>query len=409
MENTRERAIQAVQNILQENPWVREDDGEYQYEIFPGSYDETILGNGTLKNIAENEDPKLAFSDCLYEMAEEYKYSYGIPFLMDELESEFHRKGLQDVYAENENDIRQFITENVHYYYDEKQFNQNLNVTIQLDTGDLNYDFTKCNILNYYSHYEDGGIPEESPILWLCRQMEEEDGLRKVVEYYHDDRNDIPHPEVSPFIESVEAELLNGASHMLQLTFLFQMGLQDYLSLKDAISKEKDLNCSYHLFERSGNGAVTVSRRTTCGLMDFWSGGGSLFEINLPKDLEIPIRTIQDAAIDDINSRYGVQEVYGFTGKPWRSGEILNIRPHTDHELRCELPAGAPVAHTAGRAEKVLPIAKKASKTGMVKVYDLTDGNREFATFINGREYTYGYNPSAARRAEEKARKKKSI
>ena len=97
---------------------------------------------------------------------------------------------------------------------------------------------------------------------------------------------------------------------MLQLTFLFQMGLQDYLSLKDAISKEKDLNCSYHLFERTGNGAVTVSRRTTCGLMDFWSGGGSLFEINLPKDLEIPIRTIQDAAIDDINSRYGVQEVY---------------------------------------------------------------------------------------------------
>ena len=67
------------------------------------------------------------------------------------------------------------------------------------------------------------------------------------------------------------------------------------------------------------------------------------------------------------------------------------------------------MAHTAGRAEKVLPVAKKASKNGMVKVYDLTDGNREFATFINGREYTYGYNPSAARRAEEEAGKKKSI
>lgn len=406
MEETMDRALETVKTILQENNWVKDEGGEFTYEVFPGSYDDTILGRDTLKKIMESDDPKAEFSDYLYEMADEYKYSYGIPFLMAEIQEGFQRKGMPEEFEENEDEIKQFLVDNVYFYYDEKDFNQDLNVTIDLDTGDLNYDFTKCNILNYYSRFENGEIPEESPVLWLCRQMGEEDGLQEIVSYYQAVRKDIPRPEVSPFIQSVEDELLNGGSHMLQMIFLLRLRLQDYLTLKDAVTKEKPLDMSYNVSDRTGNGSVTISRKTTCGLMDYFGGGGSLLGIELPKDLEIPISLINDCSIDEVGRKYGVQDVYDLTGEPWKSGEILNIRPHTDHTLYFDALDGS---MKEGRAEDIIPKAKELSKNGIIKVYDKTDGNKEHSTFVNGREYTYEYDPAAGRRAEEKHRKTKSL
>ena len=326
---------------------------------------------------------------------------------MDEIKEEYRKLGLEDSFEETEDEIRDFLLEYVTFYYDEANFTQPLNVTLLMDTGDLNYDFTLCNLLNYYSRFEEGEIQEESPVLWLCREMGEEEGLRKILSYYHDERDDAPRPEVSPFIESVERELINGASHMLQLTFLFQLNLPEYISLKEAIAAEKDLDKSYDIAGRSGNGAVTISQKTTCGLMDFWNGGGSLFEIDLPKDLEIPIRMIQDVTIDELNSRWGVQKVYGFLGEPWKRGEILNIRTHTDHDLRIEDPSAPGKAVCYGKAEKVLPLAKEISEKGKgsIKVFDVTDG-KDFSIFDNGREYSYGFNEAAAKRIEKKGKKK---
>ena len=406
MDNSRNNAIELTESMLRENAFIKEDGGEYLYEIIISSYDETILGKDSLKNIMDSDNPAAKFSEQLLEMADDYKYDYGISFLMDELEQEFARRNLHDVFEESEDEIRDYIRDNVSFYYDEKEFNQDLNITIQIDTGDLNYDFTKCNILNFYGSGTTD-IPETSPILWLCREMGEDRDLERIVEYYKDDSEDLPRPEVSPFIKSVENELINGASHMLQLTFLLRMGLQDYLVLADAIAREREYNQSYIATQRHGNGSVTISKNTTCGLMDFWGGGGSLFEIELPKDLEIPIRLIHKAAIDDVTKRYGVEEVYGFTAEPWKKGEILNIRPHTNHELYFCIPSGQEKVKQTGTAEMVLPMAKYYSQDSVIKVLDITEGYREFDTFINGREYTYSYDPHAAKFAEEREQKKK--
>lgn len=408
MDKTHDNIMENVKEILRESNWVKEEAGEFNYEIFPGSYDETILGKDVLKSIMESTDPRETFSESLMEMADDYKYDYGINFLMDEIKEEYRKMGLEDSFEETEDEIRDFLLENVTFYYDEANFTQPLNVTLMMDTGDLNYDFTLCNLLNYYSRFEEGEIQEESPVLWLCREMGEEEGLRKILSYYHDERDDTPRPEVSPFIESVERELINGASHMLQLTFLFQLDLPEYISLKEAIAAEKYHDKSYDIAGRSGNGAVTISKKTTCGLMDFWNGGGSLFEIELPKDLEIPIRMIHDVTIDELNSRWGVQKVYGFLGEPWKRGEILNIRPHTDHELRIEAPELPEIPEIKGKAEEVLPRAKELSiKLKVpVKVYDTSAGGKDFSIFDNGREYNYGFDETAAKRIEEKGKKK---
>ena len=55
------------------------------------------------------------------------------------------------------------------------------------------------------------------------------------------------------------------------------------------------------------------------GLFDVWSGGGSLLEIELDKDVVLPIKCIWHAEIETGKSEYGysVDSVYGLVGSAW--------------------------------------------------------------------------------------------
>ena len=299
-----------LKEIIKETQYPNNDGGIEMYL----DYRDT-LSNETLYKIMTADNPKEYFvewlSDC--EMDDSLYYE-------DELEKEIAKK-LSDeekiFCLQNRDELNDWFQENYYFYYDAEHYNETVKVNIMLDTGNCNYDFTRDNILNYCNYYSNGGKDlKDSSILWLARQQKKAGDLRKAIkkvlngeDVYFDDK----------FIESTIEELENLPSHMATLTFLVNMKLFDYFDLRDAMAAEEKINDSYYLEERKGKGTITISKDTMCGLFDVWSGGGSLLEIELDKDVVLPIKCIWRAEIETGKSEYGysVNSVYGLVESAW--------------------------------------------------------------------------------------------
>ena len=313
MENniTIENLKEHIKEIIETNELPNEDGGIEMYL----DYRDT-LSNSTLYDIMTADNPREYFyewlSDCEIE---------GRCYYEDELSKEI-RKELSDeeieLFEENEDELRDWFNENWYFYYDSDHYNETVKVNIMLDTGNLNYDCTCDNILNYCG---DGEIDKNSSILWLARQQMKVIPLRKAVK--ESLRNDIVPNDYGKFITSCIEELENLPSHIATLTFLVHMKLFDYFELREAMESEKKLNDSYIFEERKGKGNLTLSKDTMCGLFDVWSGGGSLLEIKLEHNVVLPIKCIWKAEIETGKSQYGysVDSVYGLVGSAW-DGEV---------------------------------------------------------------------------------------
>ncbi len=112
------------------------------------------------------------------------------------------------------------------------------------------------------------------------------------------------------FLESVIRESENTSSHMNALAALVSMPLRDAIKLTEVFQAEADLNDSYYPEERKGLSSITLSKNSVLGLYDPWNGAGGIFEIELSKPLEIPVRLIHDANVDG-NLGYGILGIYG--------------------------------------------------------------------------------------------------
>jgi hypothetical protein len=67
---------------------------------------------------------------------------------------------------------------------------------------------------------------------------------------------------------------------------------------------------------RKGRGWILLDKSTTAGLYDPWSGGGSILEIRLDRDVRLPIRCIETAKQDGCRG-YSIREVYGCNSCLW--------------------------------------------------------------------------------------------
>lgn len=112
------------------------------------------------------------------------------------------------------------------------------------------------------------------------------------------------------FINSVLNEVYNTYG-MAALTFLVKMPLVQAIDLKEVINAEKELNDSYYYEERKGTSSIVIDKDVECGLMDSWNGKGSIFEIKLFKDIEIPVKALYDVVPDRHNGCYGFMAIYG--------------------------------------------------------------------------------------------------
>lgn len=125
------------------------------------------------------------------------------------------------------------------------------------------------------------------------------------------------------FLETVIQESENVTSHMNTLTVLVKMSLQEAMHLAQVINGEAHLNKSFIPEERTSQSSVLLSKDAVVGLYDPWYGSGSLFEIELVKPLEIPVKLIHDANIDG-NLGYSINNIYG--GLEYRES-LEEIRP----------------------------------------------------------------------------------
>ena len=315
----KERIKEIVENNFRPN-----DDGGI--EIYCHYDDE--LSDRTIKKIMQSDNPRQTFSETLWEFDDSYEWSN----LFDTVKREL-KDNDEELYLNNQTEMSDFIYETYSFYYPEEHFNKSVKVNIMLDTGNLNYDFTCDNVLNWDGQHSGGEFDNNSSMLWLAKQQGKATLLRKCCKEsmrkwkLGEQRYKETTECTDKFVISAMQELANLTSHMGVMTFLVEMELFDLFKLKEAIALEEELNNSYELEKRKGTGYIVLDKSTMCGLFNTWSGGGSVLEIDCEKDIKIPIRCIWDAVVDGTKIYgYDVDEVYGLMGSAWQD-TLKEIHP----------------------------------------------------------------------------------
>lgn len=136
------------------------------------------------------------------------------------------------------------------------------------------------------------------------------------------------------FIDSVRRELVNWPDNSTVI-FLVKMPLETAIRLQEVIEGEASLNRSYDYNERTGRSSIVVGKDVRCGLMNADIGGGSVFEINLVKDAEIPIKAIYRAVPDCELGSYGFMSIYGMNDEPYEKElkAINEVEPEKVEDL----------------------------------------------------------------------------
>lgn len=262
------------------NSTLRKVDDHYEYDI-DASYDDRFSDEAVIKAL-NSANPRDYLTDELFDSFVDYEFN---------------------IKSELTNDLEKFLKEkNVEYDFDEllelfddkvsinlpydDYFNVKYKCRIVVDTGDANYDFA----LNPCYNYDGEEIDSKASIIWLAKQQgyTEEDVKRALTT---DDVNSL-----DEFLKSVLDEVLNTTTSLNSIVFLCTATLNQLID-----QKENKL-------------PITVSKNATCGLVDLWSGGGSVLGINLQKPVTIPGEYVYEFVPDVNTSMYSVDSIYGLTG-----------------------------------------------------------------------------------------------
>lgn len=288
-------------------------DGQLIYEMDVDYRDE--MDPKTACEILESDDPMQTFEEMLDEGFRETQWTYEDELfdkIVEHLVSAF--EPFPDELTADDNVIRECMNDYIYFDVPRNHFlDQKFCVNIMMDTGDGNYDYVLNSV--YPCWYGDSKEfhNDKAAIVWLAKQQ----GYNKRQFRSAMNKGDMSKPH--GFLESMRVELANLPSHMSTLTFLVEMKLRDLIELNRLI-RLQDRNG--HFFDATKNpycGYIVLGKETETGLFNPWDGGGSIFEIELEKDVRIPIRFIR-SALPDVkrNHEYSVGDVYGMCRSAWR-------------------------------------------------------------------------------------------
>lgn len=313
--------LKAVDEIMTGQLGWTKDHSVWQTDLY-ASYDE-MLSDRDLKDIFSCSDPYGRFFELMDEWYgwEEYECRDNLYSKLRQKLSE--RKGAFAADSEGAflnqdvEEMFQRIVEDgtfaVNYPY-RHYLDQKIKVNIMIDTGDANKDFTDNTV---YPHWgcAPGRISPKASIVWLSRtQGYRKKKLEKSLFSYKDALNK------QGFLPTLGQELVNMPSQISILTFLVEMTLEQALDLALTM---RGVQC----LKTAGNSTLKISKDTVCGLFDPSDGGGSLFEIELRKDLYIPVKYIWTAKPDGCVGQYSIKECYGMCGSAWRDSLLeINIK-----------------------------------------------------------------------------------
>lgn len=299
----------------------------YFGEIY-ADYRDTI-DPGTVQEILSQGNPKDTFYDKILEWYGDIDFDYRIEVESDVIE--YIEEHYPDFFEEIDEDlIKEYVQENVYFEYPyEHYLQQEFCIDIMVDTGDLNYDYILNCIYPHYNAIDMEDVDDNASLIWLAQQQGyTKEAFLKAME---DGHSDYTNRKLS-FLESAYNELLNSSSHMNCLNFLVKLSLEDILSLKEKINENKKQlkeGCGKYGYlypeNRIGEDTITIDKSVECGLFDTWSGGGSLLEIQLEKDVILPLKFIDDIVIDGqrTTSRgYSISDVYGVNSSLWKENVV---------------------------------------------------------------------------------------
>lgn len=308
--------IEKLRNVIEGETYVdKKEGGEYGYEVYIDTrYD--VFGDDMLRKISKDgvEAGTNQFDylnenfACDWEMEEKENRA-------DEIIEKFKEKYSKE-YADYEDEIFEWVQEHVYGYINPDVLNQDIDVSITLDIGDGNYDFSCNNLFNEWDNYS-YELNLLSPVVWLAKQQKKLMELKKAIKDLKHNRYDAKN--YSKFTQSCIQEFNNQFHCMSCMTFLVRMGLNDYIKLQGMIRRQKESNkenkAEYDYDKRKDNGEyIVIDKNVECGLFNPWLGGGSVLEIDCEKDIKIPTKAIWKAWIEvhgGCDSGYTVDEVYG--------------------------------------------------------------------------------------------------
>lgn len=281
----------------------------WEGEIYADYYDE--LSGELIKKILQDDNPMDKFYELLSEIYTESEWDY-----QDELAKEMGDKWDEKTpWDEVEDDVRTFIQERVFYDYPADHYlNTTVEVDIMVDTGDGNYDFTLNSVYPHYDGHYGDTIDNHASILWLAKQL----GYTKTQVNKALRDNEFCD---SDFLRLLRQEVINCTTHMNAITFFAKMTLRDCIELNERLNHvfDKDeKNTCYYPWKSRNREFVVISKGTPCGLYDPWNGAGSVLELNIEKDIKLPLRYI-DSAMPDGCRGYSVSKIYGMCMSFWRN------------------------------------------------------------------------------------------
>lgn len=313
--------------------YCRQSDGLYHMEIYADYRDE--MSNKEISTMCTSEDPWLFLWEQLEEWYSETQYMYRQDLekeIRDILESS--DGPYPNGFDQNEEELfEDAICELVCWDYPADHFlRQECCINIMLDTGDGNTDYSLNSPFPcWYGRYKDR-LDERSSLLWLARQQ----GYTKTQLWRALRKGDVSNPK--GFLESCRQELANLPSHMATLVFLAKVELRDLIELNRCI-RLQDRNG--HFYDNRKNpycGYIVLDKGTMTGLYDPWSGAGSVLELQLEKDVRVPIRFIR-SALPDGKDGYSIASVYGMCISAWSNSALKKIHAPNNIE-QLETKAG---------------------------------------------------------------------
>ena len=313
-------------------------ENEYSYCYKKGMYtDEYIIGidsdyrdrieDDIITEILETKDPYGNFVEKIYDMYLDEER--GIEESIKEAAQEVLRKDAEfkALLKEDEEAI-----ENLMYadFYDDKimdciyEFEERGIISITypfrtfeeqevacdlfIDTGDSNYDFTLNTEFD-----KDGKLPEKASLVWLAKQQGyTKEELERAI------AGDEMLLEKSKFLRSVKEEVENTPSDLNALTFLVNIKLGTLMRITKACLAVRNAR-GIPIQESDNEDFMVIGKETMTGLYNWWSGAGSLLEIELERDVKIPLKHIFSFMPDGYMGRYGdIENVYGMWRGAWK-------------------------------------------------------------------------------------------
>ena len=305
-----------VEKVLkQEYSHLKTDDG-YEVEIYADYRDE--MDAATATEILEANHPRQTFFEKLQEWywQVEIEHRDGVIDKVKEILENDERLFPDGMSETDEETVTEYVKERVYATYPEKHYlKQEFYVNITLDTGDGNYDFIhNATRPCWYGQYTDK-LHDTASILWLARQQGyTKRQLWKVLSA--DSKDDVA--DQGSFLLSMRQEVANCCSQCQQLHFLVKMTFEECIEL-NALIKLQDRNGKHYDTRKNPYcGYIVLEKSTETGLYDRWNGSGSIFEIELDKDVRIPIRFIDRALPDSNSNQRSLSRVYGMCRSVWR-------------------------------------------------------------------------------------------